>query len=148
MRLLKIGFNVTQFGPSWLPSGRSPLERSKFSRSENPQCSSFPIRETNSNSQSGTGGNRTHIIRFKRPMHYLVCHDPVQLSGTGFKLPDGDAQTTGKLQTETRLSRRGRNRTFDRRLIRTLLKPLSCTPNKVAVGKTPLQPGSSPMIKW
>ncbi len=26
--------------------------------------------------RSGTGGNRTHIVRFKRPMHYLVCHNP------------------------------------------------------------------------
>ena len=25
---------------------------------------------------SGTGENRTHIVRFKRPMHYLVCHNP------------------------------------------------------------------------
>ena len=26
---------------------------------------------------SGTGENRTHIVRFKRPMHYLVCHNPM-----------------------------------------------------------------------
>ena len=26
---------------------------------------------------SGTGENRTHIVRFKRPMHYLVCHNPI-----------------------------------------------------------------------
>ena len=26
---------------------------------------------------SGTGENRTHMIRFKRPMHYLVCHNPI-----------------------------------------------------------------------
>ena len=25
---------------------------------------------------SGTGENRTHIVRFKRPMQYLVCHNP------------------------------------------------------------------------
>ena len=25
---------------------------------------------------SGTGGHRTHIVRFKRPVHYLVCHSP------------------------------------------------------------------------
>jgi hypothetical protein len=32
------------------------------------QCLSF----------SGTGGHRTHIVRFKRPVHYPVCHSPVQ----------------------------------------------------------------------
>ena len=26
---------------------------------------------------SGTGENRTHIVRFKRPMHCLVCHNPM-----------------------------------------------------------------------
>lgn len=25
---------------------------------------------------SGTGENRTHMVRFKRTMHYLVCHNP------------------------------------------------------------------------
>lgn len=32
---------------------------------------------------SGTGGYRTHIIRFKRPVHYLVCHNPNSV------VPDG-----------------------------------------------------------
>lgn len=27
--------------------------------------------------QSGIGGTRTHIARFKRPTHCLVCHNPV-----------------------------------------------------------------------
>lgn len=26
---------------------------------------------------SGIGGHRTHISRFKRPVHYLVCHNPI-----------------------------------------------------------------------
>ena len=57
---------------------------------------------------SGTGENRTHIVRFKRPMHYLVCHNPMCF----FALSD----------------RRGRNRTFDPRLIRTPLLPMGYTP--------------------
>ena len=28
---------------------------------------------------SGIGGHRTHIVRFKRPVHYPVCHNPVCL---------------------------------------------------------------------
>ena len=28
---------------------------------------------------SGIGGHRTHIVRFKRPVHYPVCHNPVYL---------------------------------------------------------------------
>ncbi len=27
---------------------------------------------------SGTGGYRTHIVRFKRPVHYPVCHSPIE----------------------------------------------------------------------
>ena len=58
---------------------------------------------------SGTGENRTHIVRFKRPMHYLVCHNL-------------------KLFCCFVASRRGRNRTFNPRLIRTPLLPLSHAP--------------------
>ena len=32
---------------------------------------------------SGTGGYRTHIIRFKRPVHYLVCHSPASIGAVG-----------------------------------------------------------------
>ena len=32
---------------------------------------------------SGTGGHRTHIIRFKRPVHYLVCHSPESVGAEG-----------------------------------------------------------------
>ena len=32
---------------------------------------------------SGTGGHRTHIIRFKRPVHYLVCHSPITVGAEG-----------------------------------------------------------------
>ena len=32
---------------------------------------------------SGTGGYRTHIIRFKRPVHYRVCHGPDSVGAVG-----------------------------------------------------------------
>lgn len=32
---------------------------------------------------SGTGGHRTHIVRFKRPVHYLVCHSPEAIGAVG-----------------------------------------------------------------
>ena len=32
---------------------------------------------------SGTGGYRTHIIRFKRPVHYPVCHTPESVGAVG-----------------------------------------------------------------
>ena len=32
---------------------------------------------------SGTGGYRTHIIRFKRPVHYPVCHSPESVGAVG-----------------------------------------------------------------
>ena len=32
---------------------------------------------------SGTGGHRTHIVRFKRPVHCLVCHSPVAVGAEG-----------------------------------------------------------------
>jgi hypothetical protein len=32
---------------------------------------------------SGTGGHRTHIVRFKRPVHYLVCHSPAFIGAVG-----------------------------------------------------------------
>ena len=67
---------------------------------------------------SGTGENRTHIVRFKRPMHYLVCHNP-------------------KLFCCFVASRRGRNRTFNPRLIRTPLLPLSHAPQ---VGPEGIEP--------
>ncbi len=41
--------------------------------------SSFVIRH----SPSGTGGYRTHIVRFKKPVHYLVCHSPVIVGAEG-----------------------------------------------------------------
>ena len=41
--------------------------------------SSFVIRHF----PSGTGGYRTHIVRFKKPVHYLVCHSPVTVGAEG-----------------------------------------------------------------
>ncbi len=38
---------------------------------------------------SGTGGYRTHIIRFKKPVHYLVCHDPNTVKYTQRKWAGG-----------------------------------------------------------
>lgn len=32
---------------------------------------------------SGTGGYRTHIVRFKRPVHYPVCHSPESVGAVG-----------------------------------------------------------------
>ena len=32
---------------------------------------------------SGTGGHRTHIVRFKRPVHFLVCHSPASIGAEG-----------------------------------------------------------------
>ena len=32
---------------------------------------------------SGTGGYRTHIVRFKRPVHYRVCHSPESIGAEG-----------------------------------------------------------------
>lgn len=34
-------------------------------------------------SPSGTGGDRTHIGRFKRPVHCPVCHNPVSVGAAG-----------------------------------------------------------------
>ncbi len=33
--------------------------------------------------QSGIGGHRTHIVRFKRPVHYPVCHNPESVGAVG-----------------------------------------------------------------
>ena len=32
---------------------------------------------------SGIGGYRTHIVRFKKPVHYLVCHNPSTIGAEG-----------------------------------------------------------------
>jgi hypothetical protein len=32
---------------------------------------------------SGTGGDRTHIVRFKRPVHYQLCHSPESVGAEG-----------------------------------------------------------------
>ena len=73
---------------------------------------------------SGTGENRTHIARFKRPMHYLVCHNPMCVLSSLF-----------------RVDRRGRNRTFNPRLIRTPLLPLSHAPQVGSEGIEPTPNG-------
>jgi hypothetical protein len=32
---------------------------------------------------SGIGGHRTHIVRFKRPVHCPVCHNPISVGAVG-----------------------------------------------------------------
>lgn len=78
-----------------------------------------------SNLRSGTGGDRTHISRFKRPVHCLVCHNPVRFQLTSLAdsawwewnprpAPYKDAALTTELHAVA--SRAGGNRTHTERI--------------------------------
>ena len=93
---------------------RAPSENRTHAAALRKRCHS--TRPSVLNYLSGIGGHRTHIGRFKRPVHYLVCHNPICFCST---------------RSAWKESNLGHRRTrWSLRLIRTLLEPLSCTPNK------------------
>lgn len=78
-----------------------------------------------SNLRSGTGWDRTHISRFKRPVHCLVCHNSVRFQLTSLAdsawwewnprpAPYKDAALTTELHAVA--SRAGGNRTHTERI--------------------------------
>ena len=50
---------------------------------------------------SGTGGHRTHIVRFKQRVHYLVCHSPNSVGAEGIE-PSSDPYKRPALTMELR----------------------------------------------
>ena len=54
---------------------------------------------------SGTGGYRTHIIRFKRPVHYPVCHSPESVGAVGVE-PRAPTRSVGRCVLKGRRSHR------------------------------------------
>ena len=75
---------VTSWALGWKPNCQRPLEHREGLEPSSPQygCGVWAARLPVP-SVSGTGGYRAHIVRFKKPVHYPVCHSPKSIGAMG-----------------------------------------------------------------
>jgi hypothetical protein len=78
---------ATSWALGWKPGFQRPSEHREGLEPSSPhyECGVLAARSPVLVVVSGTGGYRTHIIRFKRPAHYLVCHNPNSVGAVGIE---------------------------------------------------------------